>query len=523
MLNDILQQPSGKLKTFSTVTKDFLPGEFATTTISEINEVATNAAQAFLQYRKKTAAERAIFLESIADEIMALGDELIQRAMLETGLPEARLIGERGRTVGQLKLFAEVLREGSWVEAVIDIAMPDRKPLPRPDIRKMLIPIGPVLVFGASNFPFAFSTAGGDTASALAAGNPVIVKAHEGHLGTNELMAKAITNAAKKTNMPDAVFSFVTSSDVSTIQHLVKQEAIKAIGFTGSYKAGMAIFKTATTERKTPIPVFAEMSSINPVIILPGKLKQDAEAVAAQIAASITLGTGQFCTNPGLLFIIKNEAAEKFITALSKIIAATIPAVMLNKSVCHNYYNSKNKLQQQPGIAVLATVDDAMPDYKGSATLLQTDAVNFIANENLQAEVFGPSSLVVLCNDEQELNEAIHALHGQLTGTIIGDKTDVETFAFCIDALAEKVGRLLFNGVPTGVEVCHAMVHGGPYPSTTNAASTSVGADAIKRFARPICLQDCPAGLLPEALKNGNPLQIMRKINGQYSRDTVED
>lgn len=509
------------LKAFSPVTKEDLPDEFAVATLEEIKAVTQKAAQAFSGYSKKTAEEKAVFLGTIAEEIMALGDELIQRAMLETGLPEARLNGERGRTVGQLKLFADVLREGSWVEAVIDTALPDRKPLPRDDLRKMLVPIGPVLVFGASNFPFAFSTAGGDTASALAAGNPVIVKAHEGHLGTNEMVAGAIKRAAEKTNMPDGVFSFVISSEVATIQQLVKDEAIKAIGFTGSYRAGTAIFKTATIERKTPIPVYAEMSSINPVLLLPKKLQQDSASIATQLAASILLGTGQFCTNPGLIFLISGEAAALFIGQLSELITKATPATMLNKGVCSNYYTSRQLLEQEKGVRTLATVENSSNEYKGSAILFETDAVDFIKNQNLQAEVFGPSSLIVKCKDKAELSLTLAALHGQLTGTVIGSREDIEAFSDCVDILSSKAGRILYNGVPTGVEVCHAMVHGGPYPATTNACSTSVGADAIKRFARPVCLQDCPPEFLPPALKNENVFNIMRKINGQYSRAQV--
>jgi 2,5-dioxopentanoate dehydrogenase len=510
-----------KLKAFSPVVKDDLPGEFTAATLSEISSATMKATRAFAVYSKKTAEEKAVFLEAIGEEILALGDELIQRAMLESGLPEARLTGERGRTIGQLKMFADLLREGSWVEAVIDTALPDRKPFPRADLRKMLVPIGPVLVFGASNFPFAFSTAGGDTASALAAGNPVIVKAHEGHLGTNELMGNAIKHAAKKTGMPDGIFSFVISSDVDTIQRLVKDEAIKAIGFTGSYKAGTAIFKIATTERKIPIPVFAEMSSINPVLVLPKKLETEGTSVATNLAGSIVLGTGQFCTNPGLIFLLESDAAENFIGLLAGSLANAAPAPMLNKAVCSNYYNSREILQQQNGVRILVSVDNSSKDYKGSAVLLETDALSFIKNENLQAEVFGPSSLVVKCKDKNQLRQALEVLHGQLTGTVIGLNEDIAAFSNCIEVLHSKVGRLLYNGVPTGVEVCHAMVHGGPFPATTNAGSTSVGADAIKRFARPVCLQDCPPEFLPAALKDDNDLKIMRKINGLYTRDSV--
>lgn len=509
------------LTSFSPVSKEDLPGEFTLATPAEIHEAVEKAAKAFDSYRAVSPQQRALFLEAIGEEIINIGDTLIQRAMQESGLPEARLIGERGRTVGQLKMFADVLREGSWVEAVIDTALPDRKPLPRSDLRKMLVPIGPVLVFGASNFPFAFSTAGGDTASALAAGNPVIVKAHEGHLGTNELIGNAIKIAAQKTGMPDGVFSFLISNDIATIQQLVKAEEIKAIGFTGSYKAGMAIFTTVATSRKTPIPVYAEMSSINPVLLLTAKLKQDAVALATQLAGSITLGTGQFCTNPGLIFLIASEAADTFIESLADQLSKAAPTTMLNKGVCNNYYTSKQVLEQQPNIEILANVDSATADYKGAAALYKTTAADFIANENMQAEVFGPSSLIVVCKDGSELLSAVQSLHGQLTGTVTGTEEDIQLFQASIEALTSKVGRLLYNGVPTGVEVCHAMVHGGPYPATTNAGSTSVGADAIKRFARPVCLQDCPAAFLPAELKNDNPLNIMRKLNGQYVRDAV--
>lgn len=510
-----------KLKAFSTVTKEYLTGEYPVSTIAEIESCTREAKAAFHQYSKKTAAERAAFLEAIGEEIMALGDDLIQRAMLESGLPEARLTGERGRTVGQLKLFADLLREGSWVEAVIDTAMPQRKPLPRSDIRKMLVPVGPVLVFGASNFPFAFSTAGGDTASALAAGNPVIVKAHESHLGTNELMASAIKKAAQKTGMPEGVFSYVITSDIETIQHLVKQESVKAIGFTGSYKAGMAIYRTATNARITPIPVYAEMSSVNPVLILPHKLEQESAAIAAQLAASITLGTGQFCTNPGLIFLIETPTTASFIGMLSELVAHTPATTMLNRSVCENYYSSRDTLQNQSGVKLLAETENAAVDFKGSAALLQTDAISFVKNEALQAEVFGPSSLIVTCKDEAELSLAIESLHGQLTGTVMGGKDDIQNYSSCISLLQTKVGRLLFNGVPTGVEVCYAMVHGGPFPATSDARSTSVGADAIRRFARPVCFQDCPQDFLPAELKDGNTGNIMRKINGEYTRDNV--
>jgi len=506
------------LKAYSPVQQDYLAENFSVAVIEEVDNAVQLAATAFEKYRTATAEQKAIFLETIAAEIMALGDDLVSRAMLETGLPEARLLGERGRTTGQLKLFADLLREGSWVEAVIDEALPERKPLPRSDIRKMLVPIGPVAVFGASNFPFAFSTAGGDTASALAAGNPVIVKAHESHLGTNEMMATAIKQAAVKCNMPEGVFSFVIGTGPATGMQLVTHPAIKAIGFTGSYKAGMAIYKAAVNEREVPIPVYAEMSSINPVMILPQQLKNATGNLATQLAGSITLGVGQFCTNPGLLFLIEDENAERFIDELKEKLAAAPAGIMLNKNICSNYYDSKNKAAKENAVTVLYEGADMSDTAKGTAALLKVKAADFVANPQLQNEIFGPASLIITCSDQSEMLKALQSLHGQLTGTVMGNKDDFNTYRDCIDVLSSKVGRLIYNGVPTGVEVCHAMVHGGPFPATTDARSTSVGADAIKRFARPFCWQDCPQELLPEELKDSNPLKIMRKKNGQYMK-----
>lgn len=506
------------LQAFSPVQQSPLPENFYIATEAEVNEAAALAEKAFPIYSKCTAEQKAVFLETIADEIMALGDELIKRAMAESGLPEARLTGERGRTTGQLKLFASLLREGSWVEAVIDEAMPARQPLPRADLRKMLVPIGPVAVFGASNFPFAFSTSGGDTASALAAGNPVIVKAHESHLGTNEMMATAIKNAVLKTNMPEGVFSFVIGEGPVTGMQLVKHPAIKAVGFTGSYRAGMAIYKAATLERAVPIPVYAEMSSINPVLLLPNQLKSNTPGIAAQLAGSITLGVGQFCTNPGLIFLLEDETTAGFIDALKEKLSAVPAGIMLNKNVCSNYYAARTNAIKEQHVTLLHEGADESSSTKGSPALLKVKAADFVANPNLQNEIFGPASLLIVCTDKHDMLQALQTLHGQLTGTVMGNDVDFKSFTDCINALSQKVGRLVYNGVPTGVEVCHAMVHGGPFPATTDARSTSVGADAIKRFVRPFCWQDCPQELLPVELKDGNPAGIMRKVNGNYVR-----
>jgi alpha-ketoglutaric semialdehyde dehydrogenase len=522
--NSIATRPVSKgnsfLTSFSTITGNELPEKFVMATNEEANEAVEKASAAFVIYKNKSGEEKATFLEAIAEEIMALGDDLIDRAVMESGLPKGRLTGERGRTVGQLKLFAELLREGSWVEAVIDTAMPERQPMPRADIRKMLVPIGPVVVFGASNFPLAFSTAGGDTASAFAAGNPVIVKAHQSHLGTNEMVGHAINKAIKKCNMPEGVFSFLIGKGSELGIKLVTHEGIKAVGFTGSKPAGMAIYKAAVNDRKVPIPVYAEMSSINPVLLLPGKLQKN-EKLAEQLAGSILLGAGQFCTNPGLLFLINDDHSKKLIDELITTVAAAPSAFMLNKGICKTYYKARKERKNLDGLDILVDGEDHSSEYKSSPFLSSVTGEYFLANRDLQNEIFGPASLIVECKDHAELLKAVNALEGQLTGTVMAEESDLSAYKNCIDALENKVGRILFNGVPTGVEVGYAMVHGGPFPATSDARSTSVGADAIKRFVRPLCFQDCPAALLPAELKNENPLHIMRRVNGTFQNSSL--
>jgi len=510
-----------KLNAFSTVLKNNLPGEFFVATEQEISEAISRATSAFQIYKKTSFEERAEFLDTIADEIMQL-DELVQRAHLETGLPEARITGERGRTAGQLKLFASLLREGSFVEAIIDTSLPDRKPLPRSDLRRMLHPIGPIAVFAASNFPLAFSTAGGDTASALASGCPVIVKAHSAHLGTNELVASAITNAAKKCRMPDGVFSSLIGEGSQLGQQLVKHPQIKAVGFTGSFRGGMALLKAAINEREEPIPVYAEMSSINPVLVLPGKIRQELDAIVSQLSASITLGVGQFCTNPGMIYILKDENTENFVRKLSQALQQVLPATMLNQTICAAYYKERGQLLSTQGVETVLSGDGGKEDFKASGSLAKTTAKNFAENSSLQNEVFGPSSLVVVCEDENELKTALQSLHGQLTASVMGNADELKHFQNCIDVLIARVGRMIYNGVPTGVEVSHAMMHGGPFPATTYSHFTSVGTEAVKRFLRPVCYQDCPQEFLPDALKDENPLHIMRKLNGEFTKDGVQ-
>jgi len=500
---------------------DLLPELFYNATVEELEAAAQKAAAAFKSYHQKTGTEKAIFLDAIADEIMAMGDELINRAMAESGLPAARLTGERGRTTSQLKMFAQLLREGSWVNAAIDTAIPDRQPLPKPDLRRMMIPIGPVMVFGASNFPFAYSAAGGDTAAALAAGCPVIVKAHPAHPGTDELVAQAIINAVKKTNMPDGVFSMVHCNEAGAI-HLVTHPVVKAIGFTGSRKGGMAIY-TAAANRAEPIPVYAEMSAVNPVIILPGAAAANGTAIANGLAGSVTLGVGQFCTNPGLVFMMDDDNSGAVLKTLAATIATALPGTMLSKGIYANYAKGITHLQTTPAVTTLAHSTAAVNENKTEAspyvfTVAQKD---FIADKTLSQEVFGPATVVVLCKTVDELTAAVAQLEGQLTATLHATAEDEKYAGAIIELMKEKAGRLVFGGFPTGVEVCDAMVHGGPFPATTDGRSTSVGTSAIQRFVRPVSYQNFPQHLLPPALQDSNPLQILRQVNGEWSRKVM--
>lgn len=497
-----------------------LPEAFHAATPEEIDAAVEKAVQAFSIYRSIKPAQRARFLRSIADEIEALGSELIQRAMQESGLPEGRVTGERGRTTGQLRLFAELIEEGSWVDAVIDPAIPDRKPLPRLDIRRMLVPVGPVVVFTASNFPLAFSTAGGDTASALAAGNPVIVKAHESHLGTNELVASAILKAAQNTGMPDGVFSSLNSMGYEVGSQLVMHDDVASVAFTGSFRGGKALFDLAQT-RKHPIPVFAEMGSVNPVFVLPQAVQERTAALAQELAGSITLGVGQFCTNPGLIIAIDSPEARQFSEALAKAIESTQNGIMLNEGIRTNFEEKVRHLSSLDPVRLLGSSLNEQLPHTVRATVATVSGTDFLEHPHLREEVFGPFSLVVLCTDRAEMESLAAGLEGQLTATLMtGDKDD-EYVGKLFHILTQKVGRILFDGVPTGVEVGHAMHHGGPFPATTDSRFTSVGTKAILRFVRPVAFQSVPAALLPDALKDTNPLGIWRKVNGMITKDPL--
>ncbi len=493
---------------------------FYEATPAEVDLAVQAAAKAFAIYRKKTPVEKAVFLEKIAEEIMASGDELIKRCMAETALPEARLIGERGRTMGQLKLFAQVLREGSWLDARIDTALPNRQPLPRSDIRQMQIPIGVAGIFGASNFPFAFSVAGGDTASALAAGCTVVVKGHPAHPGTSEMVGWAIQKAAKATGMPEGVFSMVQGTSHEVGMALVTHPLVKAVGFTGSFRGGKALFDAAA-KREEPIPVYAEMGSTNPVFVLPGALQERSSTIADGLSKSVTLGAGQFCTNPGLVITLQSDTSQQFIKQTGELLKKIAPATMLSSGICQSFGKGIAHLKSIAQVEVVVEVESNAATNAAGAVLLQSSGNILKENPALAEEVFGPSTVCINCNTKEEMLEVARNLKGHLTATLQATPADLEKYNDLIDILENKVGRLLINGYPTGVEVGYAMVHGGPYPATTDARSTSVGTAAIKRFARPVCYQDFPASLLPDALKNNNPLNIWRLLNGEWTKAEV--
>lgn len=491
---------------------------FYPASVEEAKQAAIAAQQAFVCYSLTNAGQRADFLETIADELDAAGDELFATAHQETALPLARLQGERARTSGQMRMFAGLLRRGDLFEVRIDTALPERQPLPRPDLRQYKTALGPVAVFGASNFPLAFSIAGGDTAAALAAGCPVVVKAHPGHMATAEIIASAIARAVTKCAMPAGVFNMIFGTDIGA--ELVKHPAIQAVGFTGSLRGGMALFRLAQ-QRPQPIPVFAEMSALNPFFILPQALSVRADTLARDLVASFTLGCGQFCTKPGLIVLLKGEKNADFLQQLVEKVNAATPQLMLNASTLEHYRHSVEKLAEHPTIRCLAG-DDNHQAGGAETRLYQAQAANILEKDPLlQEEVFGPLAIVVEAADEAELLQVINALQGQLTATLQADEDDRQLAGRLLPLLADKAGRVLFNGYPTGVEVCDAMVHGGPFPATTDARGTSVGTLAITRFLRPVCLQNAPAALLPPALQDSNPLNLLRLVNGQWTREAI--
>lgn len=479
---------------------------------AHVAEAAALAMAAWPTYRATTPQARAAFLDAIADGIEAIGDALVERAQRETGLPAARLNGERARTTGQLRLFASWIRTGGADEPRLDSPLPERTPLPRADLRMRHIGIGPVAVFGASNFPLAFSVAGGDTASALAAGCPVVVKGHPAHPGTSELVGRAIRAAVAGAGLPEGVFSLLSGATNDLGGALVADPRIAAVGFTGSRAGGLALSRIAAN-RAVPIPVYAEMSSINPVFLLPAALKTRAEVLGVGFIASLTMGAGQFCTNPGLVIALAGDALDRFIAAAGAAVAASPAGTMLTPGIAGAYAKGVAALEGRAEVAEVARGNEGGPNSCRPA-LFVAEADAFLNEPVLSHEVFGASSLVIRCADEANMLAVAGALEGQLTATLHLDAEDHRLAARLLPILEEKAGRILANGWPTGVEVCHSMVHGGPFPATSDPRSTSVGTLAIRRFLRPICYQDLPEALLPAAVKTGNPLGLPRLVDG---------
>lgn len=488
----------------------------------QVERALTLAKDAAEIFRKTTPAKRAAFLRDCAEQILALGDELLERVAQETGYPKARAEMERGRTCGQLRLFANYIEAGDYLDARIDTAMPERQPAPRPDIRHVNQAIGPVVVFGASNFPLAFSVAGGDTASALAAGCPVIVKAHPSHPGTSELVAQALAQAVARANFPGGVFSLLQDENHAVGSQLVKAAEIKAVGFTGSLAGGTALMKLAN-ERADPIPVFAEMGSVNPVFLLPGALAENAGGIARAYVTSFTLGSGQFCVKPGLVIAIDDEGLKAFIAASRETVEKSPAAVMLNGRICSAFGTSVAHYHSYSGLQFEASGgnNQGRDGYYSQVTLMSTTAKYLLENPQLIEETFGPASIIVKCRNEQELLRVAAALPGQLTATVHCAETELVNYTELMDRLTEMAGRVVVNGFPTGVEVCHAMVHGGPFPATSDKRFTSVGTNAIQRFVRPVCYQNYPEALLPPALQNHNPLGITRLVDGVKNTNSL--
>jgi len=499
-----------------------IEGDFHSATQAEVDLAARLAHEAFAIYSRVKPSDRGAFLRRIAAQIEVQAEPIIERAHLETALPKARLQSETGRTCNQLRLFATVVEEGSWVGARIDRADPQRKPIPKPDVRSMLHPLGPVVVFGASNFPLAFSVAGGDTASALAAGNPVIVKAHPAHPGTSELVGRVIRACVREQGLPEGTFSLLFDAGTAVGQALVEHPLVKAGGFTGSTTAGRALMDVAA-KRPEPIPFYAEMGSTNPVFLLPGALAARGKDIAAQLHGSFTLGSGQFCTKPGLIFAPEAAASEAFRSEFRERVAQSQPLTLLTAGIRKSYSAAMQQRSNRKDVRPVAHGNRAnsVGAFAAEVAVFETDVPTLLAQRDLELEIFGPSSLLITFSSKKQILQAAQNLSGHLTATIHGTEEDLRDFAELAEILKHKVGRIVFNGYPTGVEVCHAMVHGGPYPASTDGRSTSVGTQAIFRFARPVCYQDFPNAALPEQLSNENPQRIWRLVDGEWNREEL--
>lgn len=484
-----------------------------------MDRAAQLAARAFESYRLLSGKEKAVFLREIAKGLEGIADALVIRVNQEAGLAEGRIRSETARTVFQLRLFADLVEDGSWVRARLDRGDANRKPAAKPDLRSMWRALGPVVVFGASNFPLAYSVAGGDTASALAAGNPVIVKAHAAHPGTSELVGEVIRTAARTCNMPEGVFSLLFDAGTEVGTALVKHPLVRAVGFTGSQRGGRALMDLAAA-RPEPIPVYAEMGSTNPVFLLPGALAARGEQIAEGLHGSVTLGAGQFCTKPGLVFLQAGEEAKGFAKSVGRRISETPSQVMLTPHIKATYTEHLAARAIQSSVSMSAQGKGAAgePGVRGAPTLFSVSGDDFLHKPRLEEEVFGPATMLVTCDNREEMLKIARGLHGHLTATVHGTEEDLREFSDLIEILEQKAGRLVFNGFPTGVEVGNAIVHGGPYPATSDGQSTSVGTQAIYRFARPVCYQSFPSSALPEELKDGNPLRIWRMVDGAFMK-----
>ena len=496
---------------FNPATGEAVEPNFYSASLDELKEACGLAESARIAFGKVSGKDKAKFLRQIADNIEALGDALIQRATLETGLPNARFVGERGRTCAGLRMFADLVERGDWVDARLDTPNPHREPIPKPDVRSMLRPLGTVAVFCASNFPLAYSVAGGDTASALAAGCPVIVNAHFAHLGVAELVGLAIMEAVKTCGLPEGVFSLIFSKGYEIGQALVKNPHVKAVGFTGSRVGGRALMDIAAA-RPEPIPVYAEMSSVNPIFILPSAMEKHFETIASGLHASVTLGAGQFCTKPGIVVLPETEETEIFTSKFGDLISYTSKHPLLTEGIRNNF----EKLSAARKTKISSAEND-LQGFDVNASVFQTDAETFLADSSLEAEIFGPTTLLVNSNKREELLEIARKMEGQLTATIHGTPEDLLEYEDLIAILETKVGRLIFNGYPTGVEVGDAMVHGGPYPATSDSRTSAVGTRAIRRFCRFVAFQNFPNDALPNELKDENPLGISRLIDGKLT------
>ena len=505
---------------FDLVAQTRLDPAFHSASLEDVDLAATLAGEAFAIYGKYSGKEKGRFLRHIALGIEGISVELVDRAHRETALPEKRLQGELARTANQLRLFAQLVEEGSWLNARIDPAQPNRTPMPRVDLRSLLRPLGPVAVFGASNFPLAFSVAGGDTASALAAGNPVIVKAHSAHPGTSELVGQVICHSVKECGLPAGVFALLFGSGAQIGSALVKHPKVKAVGFTGSLSAGKALMQMAAA-RPEPIPCFTEMSATNPLFVLPEALRTRCAQIAEGLFGSFTMGVGQFCTKPGLVYLPRGTDADALVAGLVSRVNQATASPMLTEGICRSYSAGVTQRQGHSAVELLTQTNSAASAGHVFPALFQVNGSDLLRDGELAKEIFGPSTLIVRYADRSELIALTHELEGQLTATLHGTDADIAAFSDLIDILVQKAGRLVVNGFPTGVEVSHAMVHGGPYPATSDSRFTSVGTQAILRFVRPVCYQDFPQAALPDELRNENPLGIWRLVDGAFTRDAL--